>query len=212
MTISRSQTRQNYDRLSRWYDLFAGSEKKFTETGLQVLDVKAGEYALEIGFGTGHSLAVIAHQVGKAGLVVGVELSPEMIAVARKRLQAEGPESCARMIQGDGTQLPIVPHTFDAVFLSFTLELFTDIEIPVVLNECHRVLKPEGRLGLVSMAKQDVLACRLYEWGHQRWPMLLDCRPIHIRKSLEAGGFRVQATQIKTMWGLPVEITLGRPV
>jgi hypothetical protein len=36
MPASRDQTRQNYDRLSRWYDLFAGSEKKFTEAGLQI--------------------------------------------------------------------------------------------------------------------------------------------------------------------------------
>ena len=47
--ITREQTRQNYDRMARWYDLFAGSEKKFTETGLQILGAKAGERVLEIG-------------------------------------------------------------------------------------------------------------------------------------------------------------------
>jgi demethylmenaquinone methyltransferase/2-methoxy-6-polyprenyl-1,4-benzoquinol methylase len=215
--ISREQTRQNYDRMSRWYDLFAGSEKKFTESGLQMLGVKAGERVLEIGFGTGHSLIRLAQEAGEGSLVAGVELSAEMIAIARKRMypfghkQAEGPESCARMIQGDGTRLPFVSHSFDAVFLSFMLELFSDVEIPVVLEECQRILKPQGRLGAVSLAKQDVLACRLYEWGHERWPALLDCRPIHVRKSLEAGGFRVQAAKVQTMWGLPVEIVLGRP-
>ena len=115
------------------------------------------------------------------------------------------------MMQGDGTLLPFVQNSFDAVFLSFTLELFSEAEIPVVLNECHRVLKHEGRLGVVSLAKRDVLACRLYQWGHERWPVLLDCRPIELRKSLETEGFRVQAAKVQTMWGLPVEIVLGRP-
>ena len=115
------------------------------------------------------------------------------------------------MIQGDGTLLPFAPHSFEAAFLSFTLELFSDDEIPVVLEECHRVLKREGRLGVVSLAKRDVLACRLYEWGHERWPALLDCRPIHLRESLKAAGFRIQAAKVQTMWGLPVEIALGRP-
>ena len=215
---SREQTRQNYDRMSRWYDLFAGSEKKFTDVGLQLLGAKTGERILEIGFGTGHSLVALSQQVGESGLVTGVELSAGMVEMARKRLytfghkQAQGPGRCVAMIQGDGTLLPFVRNSFDAVFLSFTLELFSDEEMSVVLAECLRVLKSDGRLGVVSMAKRDVLACRLYEWGHERWPALLDCRPIKLRKRLEAGGFRIQAMKVETMWGLPVEIALGRPV
>ena len=210
--ISREQTRQNYDRMSRWYDLFAGSEKKFTETGLQILGVKAGERVLEIGFGTGYALASIAQQAGESGSVTGVELSPGMIEVARKRIQARAPERSVGIIRGDGITLPLAPDSVDAVFLSFTLELFSEEEIPLVLKECHRVLKREGRLGVVSLAKKDVLACRMYEWGHERWPVILDCRPIEVRKNLETGGFRVQAAKVQTMWGLPVEIALGKPL
>jgi len=210
--ISREQTRQNYDRMSRWYDLFAGSEKKFTETGLQILGLKAGERVLEIGFGTGYALASIAQQVGESGSATGVELSPGMIEVARKRIQSKASERSVDIIRGDGTMLPLAPDRFDVVFLSFTLELFSEEEIPVVLKECHRVLKREGRLGVVSLAKKDVLACRIYEWGHERWPVMLDCRPIELKKSLETGGFRVQAAKIQTMWGLPVEIALGKPL
>jgi len=207
---TREQTRQNYDRLSRWYDLFAGSEQKFTDTGLQILDAKVGEFVLEIGFGTGHALASIAQQVGESGLAMGVELSPGMIAVAKQRVQAQDSERSAQMIQGDGTRLPFPPNLFDAVFLSFTLELFSDAEIPFMLGECQRVLKSDGRLGVVSLAKRDVLACRLYEWGHERWPLILDCRPINVQQNLEAGGFRIRDSKMQTMWGLPVEIVVGR--
>jgi ubiquinone/menaquinone biosynthesis C-methylase UbiE len=194
--ISREQTRQNYDRMSRWYDLFASSERKFTQIGLQLLGVKPGEHVLEIGFGTGHSLITLVHQATESGLVAGVELSSGMIEVARKRMQDESPERSAKMLRGDGTSLPFIPNSFDVVLLSFTLELFSDDEIPVVLDQCHRILKPEGRLGLISLAKQDVLACR----------------PIELRKSLKTGGFRVQAAKVQTMWGLPVEIALARPL
>lgn len=208
--ISREQTRQNYDRMSRWYDLFTGSEKKFTDLGLQLLDLKTGEQVLEVGFGTGHSLVTLSQQVGGSGLVAGVELSAGMMEMARKRMQPEGEERNVEMVQGDGTRLPFIQNSFDAIFLSFTLELFSNEEMSVVLDECQRVLKHEGRLGVVSMAKRDVLACKLYEWGHARWPALLDCRPIELRKHLETGGFRVQAMKLETMWGLPVEIALSR--
>jgi demethylmenaquinone methyltransferase/2-methoxy-6-polyprenyl-1,4-benzoquinol methylase len=209
--IPREQTRQNYDRMSRWYDLFAASERKFTETGLQILGAKEGERVLEIGFGTGHSLVSLARQVGDSGVLAGVELSPGMIEIAQKRVQNKVVDRSVQITQGDGTLLPFASNSFDAVFLSFTLELFSDEEIPVLLDECHRSLKREGRLGVVSLEKKDVLACRLYEWGHKRWPVLLDCRPIDLRKSLETGGFRVQAAKVETMWGLPVKIALGRP-
>jgi demethylmenaquinone methyltransferase/2-methoxy-6-polyprenyl-1,4-benzoquinol methylase len=209
---TREQTQQNYDRMSRWYDLFAASERKFTETGLQILGVKEGKRVLEIGFGTGHSLVELSHRVGESGLVAGVELSPGMIDVARKRIQDKGQEGSAQMIQGDGTLLPFAPNSFDAVFLSFTLELFSDDEILVVLDECHRTLKYDGRLGVVSLKRKDVLACHLYEWGHERWPAMLDCRPIDLRKHLKTGGFHTQAAKEQTMWGLPVEIVLGKPV
>ena len=208
--ISRKQTRQNYDRLSRWYDLFATSEKKFADAGLQLLDVKAGERVLEIGFGTGRSLVTLAQQVGGSGLAAGVELSSGMLDMAGKRLQAEGVERDVGMVQGDGIQLPFVRDTFDAIFLSFTLELFSDDEMKIVLGECRRVLKSKGRLGVVSMAKKNVLACRLYEWGHAHWPTILECRPIILKEHLEAGGFRVQVLKVETMWGLPVEIALSK--
>ena len=149
--VSREQTRQNYDRMSRWYDMFAGSERKFTETGLQLLGVKSGERVLEIGFGTGHSLLKMAQQAGETGLVAGVELSSGMIEVARKRIQPGGLGSSAQMIQGDSTLLPFVSDSFDAVFLSFTLELFSESEIPIVLGECRRVLKDSATIWVIGI-------------------------------------------------------------
>ncbi len=209
MKITREQTQKNYDRLSRWYDRLASKEKAFTELGLQMLAVKEGERVLEIGFGTGHALAALAQRTGDAGLAAGVELSQGMIAQARKRKQAEGRGRGAQMLQGDAVHLPFPRAAFDAIFLSFTLELFADEEIPLVLGECRRALRPGGRVGVVCMAEGNTLACRLYEWGHARWPALLDCRPIAARIWLERGGFSLQAAATKAAWGLPIEILLG---
>jgi hypothetical protein len=50
----------------------------------------------------------------------------------------------------------------------------------------------------------------LYEWGHDRFPALLDCRPILVRASVEAAGFEIAEAMLKPLFGLPVEIVLGR--
>jgi demethylmenaquinone methyltransferase/2-methoxy-6-polyprenyl-1,4-benzoquinol methylase len=208
----KSAAKAFYDRLSRWYDLLAGSsERKYRDLGLQALDTKPGESALEIGYGTGHSLLRLAQSVGQDGRVCGIDLSEGMRRVARARLESADLAERVELQIGDGADLPYKEDQFDAVFISFTLELFDTPEIPLVLTGCRRVLRPDGRLALVTMAKseQPNLAERIYEWFHARWPAMVDCRPIFARQALEAVGFTIRSHTFLSMWGLPVEIILA---
>ncbi len=186
-------TQASYDRLSRWYDRLAGSEWQATEQGLRALDVHPGERALEIGPGPGRALQTLAEAAGAKGQAWGIDLSAGMLREARGRLTRAGLAGRVNLIQGDGVRLPVAAGAFDAVFLAFTLELFGSSEIPLVLDECKRVLHHEGRIGVVSLVKKDRvnLVVRLYEWAHRRWPNLVDCRPIQVRPALEAAGFQV---------------------
>src|SRR5512134_4072027 len=87
---SKEAARTSYNRLSRWYDLIAGStEKKYRDWGLQKLSAQPGEKILEIGFGTGHCLVSLAKAVGPAGRVLGLDISDGMLAIARERLKGE---------------------------------------------------------------------------------------------------------------------------
>jgi ubiquinone/menaquinone biosynthesis C-methylase UbiE len=210
---SKDSARVSYDRLGKWYDLLAGSsERKFTEVGLQKLDVKAGEKVLEIGFGTGHSLLALARRVGRMGKVYGVDLSEGMFQVASNRLRKNGMSNRVELQCGDATLLPFSNHFFDAVFMSFVLELFDTPELPLVLHECQRVLGRAGRIGIVALSKKDLAAVRLYEWFHMRFPSYVDCRPIFARQTVEAAGFRVTDATEMRMWGLPVEIIIANKV
>jgi demethylmenaquinone methyltransferase/2-methoxy-6-polyprenyl-1,4-benzoquinol methylase len=204
--LYHASTRANYNRLSRWYDLFSGSERRFTETGLRMLEARPGEQVLEIGFGTGHSLVALARAVGESGKVYGIDLSEGMLRAASARIQKAGIADIVNLRLGDACSLPFQAASLDAVFMSFTLELFDDAGMPLVLGECHRVLREGGRLGVVSLAKKDCRAVTIYEWFHRRMPALVDCRPIHAREILEAAGFEVIEAAQKAMWGLPVEI------
>lgn len=206
VTRSKEEARASYDRLSRWYDALGhASEWPFTARGLRMLRVQAGEAVLEIGCGTGHALVALA---GEAGHVYGLDLSAGMLAVAHERVRKAGPAVTVHLVQGDGAHLPYAAASFDAVFMSFTLELFDTPEIPMVLAKCRHVLRPSGRLGVVALAQADNLAVRLYEWAHRRFPHAVDCRPIQAEAALQAAGFEVAACEQGTMWGLPVEMVV----
>ncbi len=208
---SKERAKANYDRLSRWYDLVAGrSEKKYRDWGLQLLAAAEGERVLEIGFGTGHCIVALATAVGPGGKVVGLDLSAGMQAIAQERVQAAGLADRVELHTGDAVHLPFAPDSFDGVFMSFTLELFDTPEIPIVLAQCRQVLKPGGRLALVSLVKKPGTAVRLYEWFHEKMPTAVDCRPIYAQSSLTAAGFAIADVLALSMWGLPVEIILAK--
>jgi ubiquinone/menaquinone biosynthesis C-methylase UbiE len=212
VTSTRARTRANYDRLSRWYDLFAGSsERKYCEIGLRRLDVRPGEQVLEIGPGTGHALLALAQAVGATGAAWGVDLSQGMCRVARERLAHAELSPLATLLCGDAISLPFPADALDAIFMSFTLELFEDTDMARVLDECRRVLREDGRLGVVALAEtgRSSPMTRLYGWAHHRFPDVVDCRPIRVTDALTRSGFYVNSVTRGSLWGLPVEIALA---
>lgn len=212
VTRTKKEAQRSYDRISRWYDILEGVwEKQLREKGLAKLQVREGETALEIGFGPGHDLVSIARSVGASGKVYGIDLAPQMVSLAQQRIDQANLTSRVELKQGDAAQLPYPSNRIDAIFMSFTLELFDTPEIPQVLNECKRVLRPGGRLGVVSLSKAQGTPwmVRLYEWGHTKMPKLLDCRPIFVRRSLEDAEFSIQEAHQEDLFGLPVEIVIG---
>jgi ubiquinone/menaquinone biosynthesis C-methylase UbiE len=208
---SREETRHYYNKIARIYDLMAEhSEGPMRELGLRLLAAKPGEKVLEVGFGTGHCIVELAKAVEADGLVCGVDLSDKMVELAQELVAAAGVAERVELKQGDGETIPYPDETFDAVFTSFTLELFDTPQIPKFLGEVKRVLKPGGRFGVVAVSKmgKDGIIMEAYEWTHKHFPNLVDCRPIYVKAALEAAGFQIQASEIETMW-VPVEIVLG---
>ena len=211
VTRSRTQARHVYDRTSRWHR-FAEEpfERRARTAGLDLLRVQPGERVLELGCGAGGALIALARAAGPTGRVVGMDLSPGMIRQAAARLRRAGLADRAVLLVGDATSIPWPDVSVDALFMAFTLELFDTPEIPLVLAECRRVLRPGGRIGVVSLSRAAPVRwpTRLYERLHDRFPAALDCRPIYVRCALEKAGFIIQKAIIKYMWIL-VEVILA---
>lgn len=212
----RGDIKETYAKLSKIYATVEGRfEKKLRERGLELLDVKEGEAVLEIGFGTGHSLVEIARSVGETGKACGIDLTPEMVELAKKRLEKEGLAERVELNKGDAREMPYRDRQFDGVYMAGTLELFDTPDIPRVLAEVKRVLKPTGRLVLASMTKEGHEGSRVlrsYEWIHRKFPRYASCRPIYVEDSVRSAGFEIEIAEEVLLSGIfPMKIVVAKP-
>lgn len=209
---SKEEAKKFYDHISGSYDWLGGMfERRPAVKALNYLKIQSGENVLEIGFGTGYCLQRIAMSVGNSGKACGIDISEGMVQRARERLNKASLLDRVELYRGDAAQLPFDNETFDAVFISFTLELFDNPEISTVLGEIGRVLKPSGRLGVVSLSKTNVdsTPVRFYEWIHSKWPQYVDCRPIYVDESVQKAGYKMIMRETARLLLLPIEIVIA---
>ncbi|MCB9873241.1 MAG: methyltransferase domain-containing protein [Planctomycetaceae bacterium] len=208
---TKDERRKFYDKIAPCYDLLAErSEQPIRETAFDMLSPAPGERILEIGCGTGHLLSRVAESVGEEGRVYGIDISQEMLRLTELVVEAKKLSSRVELVRGDAVSLPFDDDMMDAVILCFTLELFDSAEIPQVLAECKRVLRPDGRLVVAALSKEGrpPLVAKAFEWTHRHFPNFMDCRPIHLERSVEEAGFIIGADHLEHSW-MPVEIILA---
>ncbi|MCP4189164.1 MAG: methyltransferase domain-containing protein [Planctomycetaceae bacterium] len=204
-----------YDRISNAYDLIAdSSEREARITGEKALELKAGERVLEIGFGTGNTLIDLLDIVGDSGQVTGIDVSTGMRDVAERKLKQHSLGDHVQLTVGDARQMPFEDESFDAVFTSFTLELFPEGDIEAVLSEVKRILVKNGRLGVVSMAEVKAgdhpsLLEKGYIWMHRHFPHLVDCRPIDPAAYVAQAGLRLAQQIDLKVWTMPVAVVVA---
>ena len=212
----KGETKETYSKLSKIYAAVEGTlEKKLRERGLEYLDIQKGETVLEIGFGTGYTLVEITKSVGGTGKVCAIDITPEMVELTRQRLERARLARRVELFEGDARNMPYTDNMFDAIYMAGVLELFDTPEIPKVLKEIKRVLKVNGRLGVISIPKEgheNSRVLRLYEWIHKKFPKYASCRPIYLEESLKEAGYNIIRTHEMLLASLfPMKIVVAKP-
>jgi SAM-dependent methyltransferase len=140
-------------RAATWEERFPDDDPAYA-AAVAELGLRAGQTALDAGCGTGRALPHLRTAVGRVGTVLGVDLTPEMLATARDH----GRHRHGWLVLADARRLPLRPGGVDAVFAAGLLRHLPDADDG--LAELARVTRAGGRLGLFHPSGRAALAAR----------------------------------------------------
>jgi ubiquinone/menaquinone biosynthesis C-methylase UbiE len=119
-----------------------------------VADLHEGETVLDLGSGGGIDVILSARRVGPTGTAYGLDMTDEMLALARQNARDAGVAN-VHFLKGLIEQIPLPADSVDVVISNCVINLSTDK--PAVLAEISRVLRPGGRLGVSDIVAEDRL-------------------------------------------------------
>lgn len=188
-----------YDRSVRFWERVLG-----LDDGRRWIASQAEGDVLEVGIGTGRNLPYYSKNVR----VTGIDLSPAMLEVARRRARDLGRDVTLRV--GNAEALDLADDGFDTVV--FTLALCSITDDRRALEEARRVLRPGGRLLLLEHVRSPIWLIR--DGQRLLEPLSLWLQADHLLRDpldhLEAIGFTAQGVE-RSRWGIVEKVAARKP-
>ena len=209
------------DRVRAFYDRFGRKQdwQWFYEgPALRDLIARGGfEHAgavFELGCGTGSfAERLFAQVLSPAASYVGVDLSSTMADLARARLARFADRASIQLTDGS-LHFPWPDGSFDRFVANYVLDLLAPSDINAALAEAHRLLRPGGRVCLLSLTHGCTVPSRvlvgLWTRIHRRNPARVGgCRPVQLLEFIDTGHWRVDYQHVHVAWGVPSQVVIA---
>ena len=165
-----------------------------------LIDLREGQTVLDLGSGGGIDVLLSARRVGPGGKAIGLDMTDEMLALARKNA-AEAGVANVEFVKGEMEAMPLPDASVDVIISNCVVNLSPDKD--AVLRESYRVLRPGGRLAISDVVVQgatipDELRADVASWTGCIAGALEDGE---YRRKLGAAGFtdvEIEVTQVYT--------------
>jgi demethylmenaquinone methyltransferase/2-methoxy-6-polyprenyl-1,4-benzoquinol methylase len=150
VTLQPERVRDMFDRISPSYDrmnllMSMGRDGRWRRLGVRVSGVQPGDAALDVCCGTGDFAVELRRAVGPSGRVVGLDFSPQMLEMARRK------SSAVEWLQGDALALPFADGEFAAACVGFGVRNLSDHRRGFA--EMARAVRPGGRVVCLEMSR-----------------------------------------------------------
>jgi demethylmenaquinone methyltransferase / 2-methoxy-6-polyprenyl-1,4-benzoquinol methylase len=162
---------RHYERVGAW--LSFGQDPRWRRTMVEQLDASPADRVLDVATGTGLVARALVRRYGCS--VVGLDQSPEMLAVARERLADKGVSAHVTLVQGEAERLPFADDEFDHLTFTYLLRYVDDPA--ATLRELARVVRPGGRIASLEFDLPSGRVRRaLWNWYTRAWLPVLGRR------------------------------------
>jgi len=142
---------KRYDFSANTYYLLGIREFAYRKMAIRALNLEKGNTVVEIGCGTGLNFKYLRKHVGPEGQIIGVDLTPEMLSVAEKRIKRNGWLNIA-LVQSDAAAYQF-PERVDGIISTFALTLVPEYD--KVIQKGAAALSPGKRFVIVDFKKSD---------------------------------------------------------
>ena len=182
-----------YREHARRYDASAQRTMKIRRLAIAKLHLRPGDRVLDVACGTGLSIPLLHEAVGAEGEVVGIEVSPEMLSLARQRVNDTGWQNVTLL--ESSIEAADIPGPMDAVLFHFTHDVMRS---PAALEQIFGATRPDARIAFAGMK-------------YAPWWMA----PVNIIVRVQARPYMTTFEGLKAPWDLALSYLRGfewRPV
>ena len=198
--MNTERIRLKYRRNARFYDLLVRPLPLFERLRRKAvarLNLQPGEAVLDLGCGTGLSLELLERGVGAQGRIIGVEITPEMLAKAREKLARHG-WSNVTLIESNAEEVRLEPDSVDAVLCCWTHDI---MHSKAAVERAVRALRPGGRFVATGVKLAGGLHGRLLNPITRAYSASAITVPITADPWAHLGGLLESLDVTEELWG-----------